>query len=107
MTIEFSATSLRKVRDAVEVSYDCACGCHPVARYTRGSAEAGHEHCCCGIVHFAGQAAESQLQSYLAERKADGRDSPETKYSVQLASVRSPWGEPIEVAYALPASGSA
>ncbi|MBI2965614.1 MAG: hypothetical protein HYY34_05370 [Chloroflexi bacterium] len=107
MTIKFSAKSPGKKSDAVEVRYDCACGCHPVARYTRGSTEAGHEHCCCGIVHFAGQAAESQLRSYLAERKADGRDTPETRYSLALDSVRAPWGESIEIAYAVPTSGSA
>ena len=105
--MEFIVRQLAQRPDTILVRYDCGCGCKPNAEYRRGSDSVEHEHCCCGIVHFAGQAAESQLRSYLAERKADGRDAPETEYSLALASVRAPWGESIEVAYAVPTSESA
>jgi hypothetical protein len=102
MKIKFSAKKVGNRGDAVEVRYDCSCGCHPAAVVVRGSNEAGHEHCCCGIVHFAGPSAESKLRGYLDARKADGSDAPDAAYAVSTAAVRAPWGSPVEVAYAVP-----
>lgn len=104
MTIKLMARKAKKNRDAVEVHYECQCGCHPVATYLRGSADTGREHCCCGIVHFAGPLAEEKLRSYLTTRKDDGIDGPEVVYTVSSASLRAPWGDSVEVAYAEPAA---
>ena len=93
----------RKWKDHAVVSYKCDCGCKPMAHYYQGSAEAGHEHCCCGRVHFAGLGAEEQLEQYLAQRRQEGLDEGLT-YSLYATQVRAPWGEPLPVAYALPSS---
>ena len=100
--IAFQVRLPKKGKDIVDVRYDCVCGCHPMARYERGSAQSGRQHCCCGIVHFAGADAGAQLRKYLDERKADGRDTPELKYEVSNASVKAPWGEMLTVTYAEP-----
>jgi hypothetical protein len=88
-------------RDQLAVTYACDCGCKPEARYERGSDEAGHEHCCCGKVHFAGPNAERELRDYLAARRKDGEDDG-LGYDISLESVKAPWGEKVPVAYALP-----
>jgi hypothetical protein len=100
--IKFQVRSPKKGRDVVDVRYDCACGCHPMARYERGSVQSGSQHCCCGIVHFAGAEADAQLHRYLQERQADGRDEPGKRYEFGAASVKAPWGEDLPVAYAVP-----
>lgn len=83
------------------VSYKCDCGCKPSARYTRGSAEAGHEHCCCGKVHFAGQEAMEQMEEYLAKRRQEGTDDG-LAYVLDETLLKAPWGGELPVAYALP-----
>ncbi len=102
--IKFQVRSPKKGKDIVDVRYDCVCGCHPMARYERGSAQSGSQHCCCGIVHFAGADAGTQIQKYLQERQADGRDGPDKRYELAQTSVKVPWGEELTVAYAQPAS---
>lgn len=99
--MEFSVSSPENQRDILEVRYDCACGCKPVARYRRGTQEPGHEHCCCGNVHFAGYQAGDQLRRYLSARQARGEDAG-LVYTIHNAQVRAPWGEQVAVAYALP-----
>lgn len=83
------------------VSYACDCGCKPGARYVRGSAEAGHEHCCCGKVHFAGSNAREQLEAYLEQRRLSGEDEG-IAYTFGEQTVAAPWGESLPVAYAIP-----
>jgi hypothetical protein len=85
----------------LEVRYDCQCGCKPRARYTQGTDEANHEHCCCGRVHFVGVQAEERLHAYLEERRTQGEDA-EMVYTSYAQTVQAPWGEPVAVAYALP-----
>ncbi len=102
MTIEFKVRP-GKNKDLVDVRYECACGCKPAARYERGSAKSGSQHCRCGIVHFAGGDPELQLKTYLQDRQADGRDEPGKRYDLARASVKAPWGEELQVAYAVPA----
>jgi hypothetical protein len=103
--ITFQTRTPKKGKDIVDVRYDCACGCHPIARYERGSAQSGSQHCCCGIAHFAGGDADAQLRKYLQDRQADGQDEPGKRYGFGRASVKAPWGEELQVAYAIPASG--
>ena len=91
----------RNQADVIEVRYTCECGCKPRARYRRGTGEAGHEHCCCGRVHFVGALAEDRLRDYLAERRTPGEDA-DMAYSYHAQAVQAPWGESVAVAYALP-----
>jgi len=101
--MEFIARSPRNNPDVVEVRYDCTCGCKPRARYQRGTEEANREHCCCGQVHFVGFHAEERLKAYLDERSAQGMDIEIGGYSIHTQDVEAPWGEPVPVAYAVPA----
>ena len=92
---------VREWKGQALVSYKCDCGCKPSARYTPGSAEAGHEHCCCGKVHFAGQGATEQIEEYLANRRQEGLDEG-LAYVLDQTQVKAPWGGALPVAYALP-----
>lgn len=100
--MDFNVRSPANKPDVVEVRYDCSCGCKPRARYQRGTDEAGHEHCCCGNVHFVGAQAESRLNTYIDERKAQGLDQEVGGYTFNAQKVTAPWGEQVSVAYALP-----
>ena len=79
------------------VTYTCGCPCVPVARPAEGAA--GHEHCCCGKVHFAGAGARAALETYLAERKARRKREPE--YALGATTLALGGGE-VEVAWAFP-----
>ena len=100
--MEFSARQLSSRPDTVLVRYDCECGCKPGAEYKQGAEEAGHEHCCCGNVHFAGPGAREQLEAYLADRKGQGMDDERGGYTLHETQVPSPWGDIIPIAYGLP-----
>lgn len=102
MELKFTVRQGRKDTDMVEVKYDCACGCHPVAIYVREDTKAGSQHCCCGIVHFVGPDAEAQLRKYMDDRKAQGLDGSITKHEFRQTAVTAHWGAEIEVAYAVP-----
>ena len=71
--MEFIVRKLASRPDTMLVRYDCECGCKPNAEYKQGSDEVGHEHCCCGNVHFLGPNAKEHLEAYLSERKAQGK----------------------------------
>ncbi|MQF48751.1 hypothetical protein FIM08_02465 [SAR202 cluster bacterium AC-647-N09_OGT_505m] len=101
--MEFIVRTPRNNPDEVEVRYDCACGCKPRARYQRGTDEANHEHCCCGQVHFVGARAKEQLEAYLKDRSMQGLDQDLGGYSTNVQQVETPWGEPVPVAYGVPA----
>ena len=88
-------------KDQMAVTYICDCGCTPSADYHQGSSEAGHDHCCCGKVHFAGAGAAEQMEAYLADRRQQGLDDG-LEYVFAQAEVKAPWGEKVSVAYALP-----
>ena len=100
--MEFIVRIPKNSLDEMEVRYDCACGCKPRARYQRGTDEAGHEHCCCGQVHFVGTRAEELLKAYLDDRSAHGLDAELGGYSLHVQEVETPWGGPVPVAYAVP-----
>ncbi len=97
--VEFAVRTPKNRPDVIEARYDCACGCKPRARYERGSNEAGHEHCCCGRVHFVGDEATEHLETYLAERRSTGEDTRE--YKVDQYEVAAPWGA-VSVAFGTP-----
>jgi hypothetical protein len=91
----------RKFRDHAAVFYQCDCGCKPMAHVYQGSDEAGHEHCCCGKVHFAGFDPMPAMEAYLTQRRAEGVDEG-LSYSFGNGHVELPWGQTVSVVYALP-----
>lgn len=97
--MEFAVRTLKDKPDVVEVRYDCSCGCKPRARYQRGTEESGHEHCCCGRVHFVGDKALQQLDAYLQSRRVSGEDA--RSYRINVYGVKAPWGS-VAVAYGEP-----
>jgi hypothetical protein len=99
--MEFIVRQLTNQPDTVLVRYNCACGCKPGVRYRRGSQEAGHEHCCCGNVHFVGPQARQRMETYLADRRVTGEDAG-LVYALHDQQLATPWGESVAVAYALP-----
>ena len=99
--MEYVVRSPMNKPDVVEVRYDCECGCKPRARYQQGTAEAGHNQCCCGRVHFVGVDAAGRLHTYLEERRAQGEDAG-LNYTVTVEEVNAPWGETVPVAFGIP-----
>ena len=102
--MDFIVQALSADPNTMIVRYDCACGCKPHAEYEKGSDEVGHEHCCCGRVHFVGKTAHASLEEYLAERKAAGEpdDVARGGYDLHDTTVAAPWGETVPVTYGLP-----
>ncbi|HNM78097.1 MAG TPA: hypothetical protein PKI89_07030 [Tepidiformaceae bacterium] len=84
--------------DGDGVTYTCGCECVPTAR-PAADGSPGHEHCCCGKVHFVGVGARSALESYLAERKQNRKREPD--YDLGTASIELA-GQTREVAWAFP-----
>ena len=99
--MDFIVRQMTSRADTALVRYDCECGCKPNAKYVQGSSEAGHEHCCCGNVHFVGPQARQRMETYLAGRRASGEDTG-LVYALHDQQVGAPWGESLAVAYALP-----
>ena len=84
--------------DGPGVTYTCGCPCTPTAR-PASDGSPGHEHCCCGRVHFVGAGASSALAGYLADRKRRRKSEPE--YTVGEASIQL-GGAVAEIAWAFP-----
>lgn len=100
--MEFIVRPVSARPDTMIVRYDCECGCKPNARYQQGTQEVGHEHCCCGNVHFVGPEAKERLEAYLSERKSQGMDEDVGGHTIYETQVAAPWGGTVPVAYALP-----
>jgi hypothetical protein len=84
--------------DGNAVTYTCGCPCVPTARPLDSGP--GHEHCCCGKVHFVGTGAAAALDAYLAERKATRKREPEYTRGATAVALGD---RPVEVAWAFPA----
>ena len=100
MELKFTVREGRKNKNAAEMKYDYACGCHPIARYIRDDSRAGSQHCCCGIVHFVGSGAQAQLHRCLESRKAQSLDELVNGHKFRQTALKALWGAEIEVAYA-------
>ncbi|NQW20750.1 MAG: YHS domain-containing protein [Chloroflexi bacterium] len=86
----------------VDVEYQCVCGCRPGARVVMGSSDPASEHCCCGRVHFAGDGAEQQIRSYMADRAKTNMDEDVGPYVYAQTETSSGSGLKIPVSYAQP-----
>lgn len=84
--------------DGPGVTYVCGCPCTPTAR-PDDDGTAGHEHCCCGKVHFVGRDAATRLSTYLEERKSRRKREPD--YESGAATIEFA-GAPVPVAWAFP-----
>lgn len=87
--------------DVVEVGYDCHCGCEPRARYQRGTANVGRDHCCCVRTHFVGQQSLHQMEAYLEQRRTSC-EYVGLNYVIAVDEFNAPWGEPIPIIVAVP-----
>ena len=84
--------------DGDGVTYTCGCPCTPTAR-PDATGKAGHEHCCCGKVHFVGDSAASDLAAYISDRQAKRKREPDYTFG-KTAIVLG--GREREVAWAFP-----
>jgi len=80
-----------------EINYDCPCGCVAGFAFDRAIANADPESCCCGRTMLVGGGAEERLRSGLGEQDS---------YRFDLQTVTMPWGQPMEVALAIPRPAS-
>lgn len=76
-----------------DVNYDCPCSCTAGFAFDRGSVEQAPESCCCGRQMLVGRDAESRLRAAL--------DDPQA-YVIDVQQVAMPWGQPLDVALAVP-----
>lgn len=77
------------------VNYDCYCGCDAGFALDRSRVDQAAESCCCGNQIIVGLGA--------AERLRGGLESAAFRIDVQ--SVTMPWGQPLDVALAIPTVG--
>lgn len=84
--------------DGEGVTYSCGCPCAPTARPT-DDGSSGHEHCCCGKVHFVGVNAVPDLKAYLASRKTTRKREPDYDFGEATVLLG---GTEIPVAWAFP-----
>ncbi|MCC6236756.1 MAG: heavy-metal-associated domain-containing protein [Dehalococcoidia bacterium] len=80
-----------------DVNYACPCSCDAGFALDRSQAEQDPESCCCGRQILVGHDAESRLRSALEQPGA---------YRYDHQSLTMPWGQPLEVALAIPLGGA-
>ncbi len=85
-----------KTDAGANVNYDCYCGCDAGFALDRAQADQPLESCCCGNQILVGTDAGARITS-----KLDGSAG----YRVDVQQVTMPWGQPLEVALAIPLGG--
>lgn len=88
-----SAYRVEKTDAGANVNYDCYCSCDAGFALDRSKADAAPESCCCGNQILVGADAAARLTSKL--------DAPE-RYRIDVQQVTMPWGQPVDVALAIP-----
>ncbi len=78
------------------VNYDCYCGCDAGFALDRAQADPSPESCCCGNHILVGAGAGNRIAARLEEPAS---------YRVDVQTVTMPWGQPLEVALAIPLGG--
>lgn len=76
-----------------DVNYDCYCGCDAGFALDRAQADPAAESCCCGNHMLVGRGAGERLRARL---------DAAASYRVEVTPVAMPWGQPLEVALAIP-----
>lgn len=90
------AYRIEKTAVGANVNYDCYCGCDAGFALDRSAADPAPESCCCGNQILVGVAAGDRIRGTL-----DGTSA----YRVDLQTLTMPWGQPMEVAIAIPTGG--
>lgn len=80
-----------------DVNYACPCSCDAGFALDRSKANQDPESCCCGRQILVGPEAETRLRGALEEPGA---------YRYDRQAVTMPWGQPLEVALAIPLGGA-
>lgn len=95
LTADWQPASYRIEATSVgaNVNYDCYCGCDAGFALDRSLADPATESCCCGNQILVGPGAAGRIASKL--------EAPEA-FRVDVQSVTMPWGQPMEVALAIP-----
>lgn len=75
------------------VNYDCYCGCDAGFALDRSQADQPTESCCCGNHILVGVDAGQRI---------GGKLDRASHYRVDVQTVTMPWGQPLEVALAIP-----
>lgn len=76
-----------------DVNYSCPCGCTAGFAFDRSQTAQAAEGCCCGRQIVVGSDAEARVRAALDN--ADG-------YALDVQQVAMPWGQPLDVALAIP-----
>ncbi|MDA1001927.1 MAG: heavy-metal-associated domain-containing protein, partial [Chloroflexi bacterium] len=87
------AYRVTRTQAGADVNYDCYCGCDAGFALDRAQADPAAESCCCGNHMLVGRDAGERLRARLDNV---------TSYRVEVAPVAMPWGQPLEVALAIP-----
>lgn len=88
-----SAYRVEKTDAGANINYDCYCSCDAGFALDRSKADAAPESCCCGNQILVGAGAGARIASKL--------DAPE-RYRIDVQQVTMPWGQPVDVALAIP-----
>ncbi|MDP2328260.1 MAG: heavy-metal-associated domain-containing protein [Dehalococcoidia bacterium] len=78
------------------VNYDCYCGCDAGFALDRSQGDQATESCCCGNHILVGVDAGGRIAGKLDDPSA---------YRIDVQTVAMPWGQPVEVALAIPNDG--
>ena len=88
-----AAYRIEKTDVGANINYDCYCGCDAGFALDRSQADQPTESCCCGNAILVGTGA--------ADRIAGKLDEP-ARFRVDVQAVTMPWGQPMDVALAIP-----
>jgi len=91
-----SAYRIEKTDVGANVNYDCYCGCDAGFALDRSQADQPTESCCCGNHILVGTNAGERIIGKLDDPSA---------YRVDVQTATMPWGQPLQVAVAIPVEG--
>ncbi len=91
-----SAFRIEKTDVGANVNYDCYCGCDAGFALDRAEVDPAPESCCCGNQILVGAGAGDRIGSKLDDAST---------YRIDRQTVTMPWGQPVEVALAIPIVG--
>ncbi len=87
------AYRIEKSEVGANVNYDCYCGCDAGFALDRSQVDQATESCCCGNHILVGPDAAARIIPKLEQAAS---------YRIDVQTVTMPWGQPVEVALAIP-----
>jgi copper chaperone CopZ len=87
------AYRIEKTDVGANVNYDCYCGCDAGFALDRSQSDQATESCCCGNHMLVGAGAAERILGKLDDA---------SKYRVDVQQTTMPWGQPMDVALAIP-----